>query len=87
MNMLFPGLEQAAQSLKPGETANPIQFRDPMGNSAVLVVQLASEQPKVPPYEQVKDQMMERAFVDQTERQRKLWLTELRRGVYVDVRL
>jgi hypothetical protein len=30
---------------------------------------------------------MERAFVDQTERQRKLRLTELRRGVYIDVRL
>jgi len=87
MAALFPELQQAAIALKPGETANPIQFRDPMGNSAVLIVQLASEQPKVPPYEQVKDQMMERAFGDATERQRKLWLTELRRGVYIDVRL
>jgi hypothetical protein len=85
--MLFPELQQAASSLKPGETASPIPFRDPMGNSAVLVVQLASEQPKIPPYDQVKDQMMERAFVDSTERQRKLWLSELRRGVYIDVRL
>jgi hypothetical protein len=58
-----------------------------MGNSAILIVQLASEQPKIPPYEMVKDQMMERAFGDATERQRKLWLTELRRGVYIDVRL
>jgi peptidyl-prolyl cis-trans isomerase SurA len=87
MSMLFPELQQAASALKPGETAAPIQFRDPMGNSALLVVQLASEQPKVPPYEQVKDQMMERAFGEASERQRKLWLTELRRGVYIDVRL
>jgi peptidyl-prolyl cis-trans isomerase SurA len=87
MSMLFPELQQAASSLKPGETAAPIQFRDPMGNSAVLVVQLASAQPQIPPYEQVKDQMMERSFGDATERQRKLWLTELRRGVYIDVRL
>ena len=87
MSMLFPELQQAAASLKPGETAAPIQFRDPMGNSAVLVVQLASAQPQVPPYDQVKDQMMERSFVDATERQRKLWLSELRRGVYIDVRL
>jgi peptidyl-prolyl cis-trans isomerase SurA len=86
-SMLFPELQQAAASLKPGETGSPINFRDPMGNSAILVVQLASEQPKVPPYEMVKDQMMERAFGDATERQRKLWLTELRRGVYIDVRL
>jgi peptidyl-prolyl cis-trans isomerase SurA len=87
MAALFPDLQQAAQTLKPGETANPIAFRDPMGNSAILVVQLASEQPKIPAYEQVKDQMMERAFGEATERQRKLWLTELRRGVYIDVRL
>ena len=87
MAALFPELQQAATSLKPGETANPIQFRDPMGNSAVLIVQLASDQPKVPPYDQVKDQMMERAFGEATERQRKLWLSELRRGIYIDVRL
>lgn len=87
MAMLFPELQQAAKSLKPGETASPIPFRDPMGNSAILVVQLASAQPSVPPYEQVKDQMMERAFGEATERQRKLWLSELRRGVYIDVRL
>ena len=87
MSMLFPELQQAASALKPGETAAPIQFRDPMGNSAVLVVQLASAQPQIPPYDQVKDQMMERSFVDATERQRKLWLSELRRGVYIDVRL
>jgi peptidyl-prolyl cis-trans isomerase SurA len=87
MGQLFPELQQVASTLKPGETSSPIQFRDPMGNSAMLVVQLATEQPKIPPYDQVKDQMMERAFVESTERQRKLWLTELRRGIYIDVRL
>lgn len=87
MAMLFPELAKVATSLKPGETADPLPFRDPMGNSAVLVVQLASQQPKLPAYEAVKDQMMERAFMEATDRQRKLWLSELRRGVYIDVRL
>ncbi|MBX3186056.1 MAG: SurA N-terminal domain-containing protein [Labilithrix sp.] len=87
LQILFPELQQLATTLKPGETAAPLPFRDPMGNSAILIVQLASEQPKIPPYDQVKDQMMERAFVEATDRQRKLWLTELRRGVYIDVRL
>ena len=58
-----------------------------MGNTAVLVVQLASSKPAVPPFDKVKDQMLERAFGEATERQRKLWLSELRRGVYIDVRL
>jgi peptidyl-prolyl cis-trans isomerase SurA len=87
MAMLFPELQQAATSLKPGEISDPIAFRDPTGNSAILVVQVASKQPTIPSYDQVKDQMMERAFGDATDRQRKLWLSELRRGVYIDVRL
>jgi peptidyl-prolyl cis-trans isomerase SurA len=84
---LFPELQQAAASLKPGETSSPIMFRDPMGNQAVLVVQLAQAQPKLPSYDKVKDEAMNRAYIEATERQRKQWLQELRRGVYIDVRL
>ena len=31
--------------------------------------------------------MLDRAYGEQMERQRKLWLQELRRGLYIDVRL
>ena len=41
----------------------------------------------VPRFEDVKEEMWERAFGEAMERQRKLWLQELRRGVYIDVRL
>ena len=84
---LFPQLQEAADALKPGQASDPIDFRDPMGNSAVLVVQLNTTQPTLPPFDKVREQMMERAFIEATERQRKLWLQELRRGVYIDVRL
>jgi peptidyl-prolyl cis-trans isomerase SurA len=87
MTQLFPQLQEVAKGLKPGETSAPVDFRDPSGNDAILVVQLASQQPKLPAYEEVREQMMERAYVEQTERQRKQWLVELRRGVYIDVRL
>lgn len=87
LQALFPELQQAAAALKPGEVSKPIPFRDPNGNRAVLVVQLAQAQPTIPPFEQVHEQMMERAYVDATDRQRKQWLSELRRGVYIDVRL
>jgi len=80
-------LQTAAKTLKPGEISEAIYFRDPMGNQAILVVQMASAQPKVPPFAEVREQMMERAFVEATDRQRKLWLQELRRGVYIDIRL
>lgn len=87
LQMLLPDLQQAATSLKPGQISEPIVFRDPTGQQAVLVVQLASKQPKAPAYEQVKEQMMDRAFAEATERQRRMWIQELRRGVYIDVRL
>jgi peptidyl-prolyl cis-trans isomerase SurA len=87
INQLNGELATAAKTLRPGEISDAIYFRDPMGNQAILVVQMAGEQPKVPPYEEVREQMMERAFVESTDRQRKLWLQELRRGVYIDVRL
>ena len=87
MSALFPQLQEAAKSLKPGESSAPIDFRDPTGNDAILIVQLASQQPKMPAFEEVREQMLERAYVEQTERQRKQWLQELRRGVYIDVRL
>lgn len=87
LQMLLPELQQAATSLKPGQTSAPILFRDPTGQQAILIVQPNATPSKAPPYEKVKDQMMERAFVEATERQRKLWLQELRRGLYIDVRL
>jgi peptidyl-prolyl cis-trans isomerase SurA len=87
LSSLYGELQTAAKTLKPGETADPIFFRDPMGSQAILVVQLATAQPTIPSFEEVREQMMERAFVEATERQRKLWLQEMRRGVYIDVRL
>lgn len=85
--VLFPELQKIVDTYNVGETADPLPYRDQIGNSAILVVQVGSKQAKLPPYDQVKDQMMERAFVEATDRQRRVWLTELRRGVYIDVRL
>ncbi|HVH47572.1 MAG TPA: SurA N-terminal domain-containing protein [Labilithrix sp.] len=87
LQALFPELQEVAKTQKPGETSSPIVFKDPTGQQAVLVVQTVATQGKVDAYEQVKDKMMERAYVEATERQRKLWLQELRRGMYIDVRL
>ena len=87
LQALFPELQDVARTQKAGETSQPIVFKDPTGQQAVLVVQTGASQGKAPAFEQVKDQMMERAFVEATERQRKQWLQELRRGVYIDVRL
>src|SRR5215467_5305804 len=41
----------------------------------------------LPPFEEVRDEMMQRALLEALKRQTDLWLQELRRGVYIDVRL
>lgn len=87
LNALFPELQEVAKTQKPGETSAPIVFKDPTGQQAILVVQTVANTTTIEPYDQVKDKMMERAYIEATERQRKMWLQELRRGLYIDVRL
>jgi peptidyl-prolyl cis-trans isomerase SurA len=83
---LIPAVQTAIRGLKPGEVADPISFGTSTVDQAILVVQLVSA-PRVPQYEEVKENMMERAFTEAMDRQRKVWLDELRHGVYVDSRL
>jgi peptidyl-prolyl cis-trans isomerase SurA len=80
-NFILP-VQEAVLQMKEGDVANPIR----VGSDAVLVVQLHKSS-GAPPFEQVKPQMYERAYAEAMDRARKQWLQELRRGVYVDVRL
>jgi peptidyl-prolyl cis-trans isomerase SurA len=83
---LLPELAEAAKPLRPGELAEPLLYGDPNGVQSVLVIQRGPEL-EATPYELVKEQMMERAFAEATDRQRKQWLQELRRGVHIETRL
>jgi peptidyl-prolyl cis-trans isomerase SurA len=86
MSALVPAVQEAVRNLKEGETTDIIHYDADPRDPALLIVQLHTT-PKVPSYAEVKDQMMDRAYGDAMERQRKVWLAELRHGVYVDVRL
>jgi peptidyl-prolyl cis-trans isomerase SurA len=79
---LQPQLVDAATTMKEGQTSDPILF----GGEAIVVTQL-HKAPGIPAYEDVKMPMQERAMGEAIDRQRKMWLQELRRGVYIDVRL
>ena len=81
MSALVPELQAAIAGLKPGDVTEPI----PGGTDAVLVAQLGAE--RMPTFDEVKDEMWQRAYGEAMEHQRKLWLDELRHGVYVDPRL
>ena len=78
---LVPELQAAIAGLKAGDVTEPI----PGGADAVLIAQVGPD--RMPTFDEVKDEMWNRAYGEAMERQRKLWLDELRHGVYVDPRL
>jgi hypothetical protein len=58
-----------------------------IGPEQVIVIVMPMGRARVPSFEEVKDEMTQRATLDGLERARKQWLQELRRKVYIDVRL
>jgi peptidyl-prolyl cis-trans isomerase SurA len=82
MQAFIPPIQEAVAQMKEGEVANPIRY----ANEAVLIVQLHKAE-SLPSFEQVKAQMYDRAYAEAMDRARKVWLQELRRGVFVESRL
>lgn len=84
MGALVPQIQEVVRNLKPREVSEPLLIQ--AGGGAIVILQVANEQ-EVPPFEQVKAEMGQRAVLEGLDRARKSWLSELRRGVYIDVRL
>jgi len=82
---LLPEIQDAVQAGKAGEVSDPVGVHFGPDEAIVVVMPLGAA--KVPPFEDVKNEMTQRALVDALERGRKQWLQELRRKVYIDVRL
>lgn len=82
---LLPPIQQVVKTVKPGEVSDPLPMR--AGADAVIVVAMPMGAANVPAYDQVKNEMMQKALLDGLERAQKQWLQELRQNVYIDVRL
>jgi peptidyl-prolyl cis-trans isomerase SurA len=82
---LVPIIQEAVRSLKPGGVSDPIPVRT--GQEDVVLIVMPMGEAHLPSFEEVKGEMTQRALVDGLEHARKQWLEELRRNMYVDVRL
>jgi peptidyl-prolyl cis-trans isomerase SurA len=82
MAALVPQIQERVRTMKTMEVSEPVLIQ----GSAIVIIQLLSE-PRIPPFEEVRAEMSQRAVLEGLDHQRKLWLQELRRGVYIDVRL
>jgi peptidyl-prolyl cis-trans isomerase SurA len=82
---LMPPIQEAIRGMPPGSISDPIAIN--VGPDEVLVILMPMGTTKVPPYDEVKNDMMQRALMEGLDRARKEWLQDLRRSAYVDVRL
>ncbi|HXN33219.1 MAG TPA: SurA N-terminal domain-containing protein [Polyangiaceae bacterium] len=81
---LIPAIQDAVRTTKPGTVSDPIPVH--IGPDDAIIVLMYGET-RTPPFEQVKNEMEQQATLEALERARKQWLKDLRRKVYVDVRL
>jgi peptidyl-prolyl cis-trans isomerase SurA len=82
---LLPSIQDAVRATKPGGVSDPVPVNVGQEEAIVLVMPLGAA--RVPAFTDVKDDMMQKALIDGLERARKQWLADLRRNVYIDVRL
>jgi peptidyl-prolyl cis-trans isomerase SurA len=82
---LLPAIQDAIRAMKPGSVSDPIPVRTGSDDAIIIIMPLGEAH--VPPFEEVKNEMDQQALLEALERARKQWLQELRRKVYIDVRL
>ncbi len=79
---IHPEARAQLGGMKPGDISRPVKI----GDQAIVVFRLKKRE-AIPPFDQVKEQMYEQATEEAVLHQRDLWVQELRRGVYLDIRL
>ncbi len=79
---ILPAARQMLSSMKEGEISNPIN----VGNQVMIVFRLAKRE-RIPKFDEVREQMYDQATEEAILHQRAIWVAELRRGIYLDIRL
>jgi peptidyl-prolyl cis-trans isomerase SurA len=82
---LLPPIQDAVRATKPGAVSDAIPVH--VGQDDAIVILMYGGESHAAPFEQVKNEMEQQALLEALERARRQWLKELRRKVYIDVRL
>jgi parvulin-like peptidyl-prolyl isomerase len=76
-------LDEAILHLAAGEISEPL-----FANGRLYIVKVTERAPStLPKYSDVKDVVMSRVHEEMLQKQIKVWLDELKTGVYIDIRL
>jgi peptidyl-prolyl cis-trans isomerase SurA len=76
-------IDEALLRLDAGQVSEPL-----LAGSQIFIVKVLERAPSsLPPYDDVKDVVMARVRDEMMQKQIKVWLDELKAGVYIDIRL
>jgi len=76
-------IEDEAQKLDVGGISAPFRFKDDL----VIIKVLWREPSRMPSFEGARDELIQRSYGEQMQKARRQWIDELRRAMYVDIRL
>jgi peptidyl-prolyl cis-trans isomerase SurA len=79
---IIPAARKMLSGMKEGDISDPIRI----GDQVIIVLKLARRE-RIPKFEEVKEQMEDQATEEAILHQRALWVQELRRTIYLDIKL
>lgn len=83
VNELSPALARIAMGLETGQSSAVVRI----GDRYVIFKVLKRDESELPDFEQARNELSERVYIDKMAQAKKLWLAGLRRQHHVDVRL
>ena len=76
-------LDRAAMGLNVGEVASPVR----VGDSYVILKLVERDESQLPSFEEAREELGERVYLEKMNRARQHWLDNLRRRTHVEIRL
>lgn len=80
---LPPALDSVALGLDGGAVSEPLRY----GDDFVVLKILARDETQLPPFEDAKDELSQRVYMDKMNKARQHWMEGLRRQTHVEIRL
>jgi len=80
---LPPALDSIALGLEGGGISEPVRH----GDDFVVLKILARDDSQLPPFEEAKDELSQRVYMDKMNKARQHWMEGLRRQTHVEIRL
>ncbi|MBI3203664.1 MAG: peptidylprolyl isomerase [Myxococcales bacterium] len=80
---LAPPIDAALMNLEPGQVSSAIR----VGDSYFVVKLIARDETELPTFEDAKNELGERVYLEKMGKARKSWLDSLRRQTHVEIRL